>query len=382
MRKTNQDAYFFSKEYGIVIVSDGMGGHKGGEIASQLVVDGLRDAYMASNQILLENVGSFLDDVLKSINAEILRQANADERIHGMGATVNYLQFAAGTVAIGHAGDSRTYLARILQTPSGEKTCALWQLTVDHNVGTFLERGIFKSSHFRTPPTERQKSRLTRGMGVTCDLSADLYTRTLMEDDVLVTCSDGLHGFVPEEAIIDALCSGPIADSPQRLIELAKSVGAPDNVTIVISVWSEHEEPLQTPPQTSDSYLVRFPDGCIEGPFAAREIVQRWIAGNISFEAEINGAGSEWVFLRRYRDIYRVYPEFNCPAVREHVTRMAPASSASPSVVKGARGTITSRLRKASTHWWLAGIMLFIILFVLFYNAWTEYLLLRDSVWQ
>jgi serine/threonine protein phosphatase PrpC len=384
VRKTNQDAFFFNKEYGIVIVSDGMGGHKGGEIASQLVVDGLRDAYMASSQILFENVGSFLDDVLKTINAEILRQSEADERLSGMGATVNYLQFAGGMVAIGHAGDSRTYLVRKTHASSNQKHCAMWQLTVDHNVGTFLERGILKSSQFATPPSERHKARLTRGMGVTRNLSADLYTRTLVDGDVYLTCSDGLHGYVTEEAILDTLCEGPISEAPTRLINLAKSMGAPDNVTVVISVWGEQEEPLRDPVSEDKihaPFLIRLPEGILDGPLDSKQIIQRWTLGHIPLESEISGHGRNWVFLHKWKNIYLTYPEFDCAPVREYLSRMGPASSAAPSVIKGARGTITSRLRKPATFWWLAGGSLVLFGIIVFWSTLAEFVSLRDNTW-
>jgi serine/threonine protein phosphatase PrpC len=382
VRKSNQDALFFSKEYGIVIVSDGMGGHKGGEIASQLVVEGLRDAFLATSQILLENMESFLDDVLRNINAEILRQSNANEKLRGMGATVNYLQFAGGMLAIGHAGDSRTYLLRRAKNRSGKTTCHMWQLTIDHNVGTFVERGLLKLGPLKGNLTERQKSRLMRGMGVSVDLKSDLYTRQLCEGDVLLTCSDGLHGYVPEEAIMEAMCSGPIAQAPSRLINLAKSAGAPDNVTTVVSVWSEDNEPLtgEHPSHSgSGSYLLRMPDGVVLGPFDASEVVRKFSQGAIPLDAEVSAHGKSWMFFRKHNKLFEIYPEFNIPAVREYVSHMAPPSTAVPSVLKTSRQKAFAKVPLRKKIFVGIAVFAFVIVVTLFLLTWMELSVLRDT---
>jgi serine/threonine protein phosphatase PrpC len=381
VRSNNQDAFFFSTDYGIVIVSDGMGGHKGGEIASRLVVDGLRDAFLESSEILLEHIGDFLNDVLHEINAEILRQSEANEKLRGMGATVNYLQFGGGMVAIGHAGDSRTYLLR-LAPQNGEAQCLMWQLTVDHNVGTFVERGLLKLGELENTLTERQKSRLMRGMGVTANLKADVYSRQLRDGDVLLTCSDGVHGYVTDEAIAKAMCAGPIAKAPERLIELAKSVGAPDNVTAVVSVWSEDSEPLalQKPAERNNaSYLVRARDGQITGPFTATEIIRKWTQDSISFDDEISASQHPWVFLKHATKLYSQYPEFDKPSVREWVARMAPPSTQAPSVIKTftQKAFAKGHTGKTITAWCVALLLIGILILVLL--TWNEYAMLKNT---
>lgn len=332
VRTSNQDNLYFNADFGIAIVSDGMGGHKGGEIASELVVNGIKDAFLSASQILVENMGLFLDDALGRINADILTRAKADHNLHGMGATVNFLMFAGGKAAIGHAGDSRTYLVRGVTLASGKKSYHMWPMTVDHNVGTFIERGILVEGRDFRPGTvnERIKARLTRGMGVVSDLKADLYTREILENDVYVTCSDGLHGFCEEIDILNTIVHGPISTAHERLIRLAKQKGAPDNVTIVVSVCSEEAEPLLKPafaPPDHGSYLVRLAHGEVRGPFSANDIIRQWVTDKLPNNAEVAASNRRWVFLNHGQLLTETYPEFNHPKVREKLRALNPDST-------------------------------------------------------
>ena len=354
VRSNNQDAYYCSAEYGLVVVSDGMGGHKGGEVASQLVVTGLREAFLASRQIVVEDVAPFLDEALRKINSEILQRSADDEKCRGMGATVNYLQFAGGQLAIGHAGDSRTYLIRAHRKPDGRPRFSIWCLTVDHNVGTFVERGLLKLD--RDIPaaslTERQKSRLMRGMGVVPDLKADLYFRTLVEGDVFLTCSDGLHGFVSDKEILKTVVNGPVATAPERLIERAKAVGAPDNVTVVISILAETEEPLRdfdSPVLEKTPYLVRLPDGELCGPFTASEIVEKISSNEFPMASEASASLGKWVFFNERTELLKTYHEFDLPKLKTH---LAFANSA---LSEGAARIKRKVSESAQNQWMLVG---------------------------
>jgi PPM family protein phosphatase len=331
VRANNQDAYFCSAEHGIAIVSDGMGGHKGGEIASQMAVQGLKEAFFAQGTLQTEIVGEFLDSALNRINTEIITRANADDRYKGMGATINYLQFAGGSLAIGHAGDSRTYLIRSWSRPDGKLRYGMWCLTVDHNVGTFVERGLLIPGRDLgpLPLSERTKARLMRGMGVVPDLKADLYCKDIQEGDVYLTCSDGLHGFCLDSEILKCVADGPLAKTPERLIGLAHKAGAPDNVTVVLSVISEGTDPLFTPsgPKFQKSpFLVRLPSGQILGPMSSEELVNCWLSSQFDLEAEVCAALGPWVFLRERDLLFKTYPEFKTQKVTDHYLFLAPES--------------------------------------------------------
>lgn len=332
VRSANQDAYYCNAEWGIAIVSDGMGGHKGGERASQLTTEGLKDAFRSRTTFNIEDISAHLDETLQGINYEIHRIAQEDEDLHGMGATVNYLHFTGGHVAIGHAGDSRTYLVRAFLTSKGQTKHGIWQLTIDHNVESFVERGLLVPGRDLpdAPITVRQKARLTRGMGVVQNLKADLYCKKIEDGDVYLTCSDGLHGFVSDRDILQAMISGPIARAPERLIELAIKAGAPDNVTVVISVASTAAEPLikskgaqwHKPP-----FLARDASGQISQLISADKIIKKWMDFEISNEAEICSYNGKWVFLQKRNVLIRTYPDFDNPSVHERLDQVAPQSA-------------------------------------------------------
>ena len=330
VRANNQDNYFCSSDFGIVIVSDGMGGHKGGEIASRLVVEGLRDAYLQSDQILAEQVGSFLDETLSKINMDILGRSRKDSNLKGMGATVDYLQYAGDTVVIGHAGDSRSYLLKSYERKGKGVRTGIWCLTVDHNVGTFLKRGLLIPGRDIAPPPHSEKvlSRLTRGMGLIPDLKADLYYRSLDEGDVYLTCSDGVHGFISDEAILRAVCAGPIEEAPKRIIEVVKKKGAPDNITVVLTIVGEAKHPLRSK-EAKDKFidkpfLLRMPSGEITGLHSSKDIIEKWTHGSLPGDCEVAGPFGSWVFLEKPAQVLRRYPSLQTSEMNEFVKRMQP----------------------------------------------------------
>ena len=209
----------------------------------------------------------------------------------------------------------------------------MWQLTIDHNVESFVERGLFVLGRDipDAPLTLRQKARLTRGMGVVQNLKADLYCKKLEDGDVFLTCSDGLHGFASDRDVLQAMIAGPIARAPERLIALAIKSGAPDNVTVVISVASSAAEPLlncKGPQWNKPPFLARDASGQMSQLISADKLIKKWMAFEISNEAEICSYNGKWVFLQKRNALIRAYPEFDTPAVRERLEHVAPQSAA------------------------------------------------------
>lgn len=330
VRSSNQDSFFFSPEYGIAILSDGMGGHRGGKVASQMVVEGLKEAYISSNEILLEHVDAFLDETLRRINDQVFTESAKNPSLRGMGATVNYLQFAAGTLSLGHAGDSRTYFIQGFQTPTSKLKHGMWQLTIDHNVGTFVERGLLRMPNAKQPLDKRQRSRLMCGIGVSRDLAPDIYYFKLSGGEVFLTCSDGLHDVVPEREILKILASVPIETAPKRLIEMAKKYGAPDNVTVIICTYSDDPEPLMAPSNPPKvqyrPFLVRCQSGELRGPLPAETIIGDWTRGRIPSNGEVCASLDKWVMLDRATEILKHYPEFNTDAFKRQLDFARPTS--------------------------------------------------------
>ncbi|MEY4066329.1 MAG: hypothetical protein RIR26_2537 [Pseudomonadota bacterium] len=325
VRALNQDAYACDASTGVVILSDGMGGHAAGEVASQMVVEGLAESLSQISQVDLQEIAYKIDEAIQSVNTKLLVKSQEDASCRGMGATVNVLCFSQGFVTIGHVGDSRTYLLRAYKSPDDKPRFSSWQLTIDHNLGTFLDRGIVNVTGTKTPPSNispRDRSKLTRGMGVMADPKPDIYTKRLTDGDVFLTCSDGLHGFVSDRDVLKTLISGPLAEAPQRMIDIAKAAGAPDNVTIILTVVSDLEEPFREfkgPVFTSRPFLLRLPTGEVQGPLTSSEIIELWLKRSLPGNTEMAAGLGDWVLLRNKDSVVQTYSEFKQNSYLNHV---------------------------------------------------------------
>lgn len=217
VRRVNEDRYFASAENGVWAVADGMGGHARGDWAATQVIDSLvtlpksedLDAMIAEVRTKLENA-----------NAVILSEAEA--RGQQMGSTVLVMVVRDHAFGLCWAGDSRAYLLR---------DGILHRLTRDHSlVQEMVDLGMIKPEEAFTHP---KRNVLTRAVGVSEAFEVDTQTYELLPDDVVLLCSDGLHGVLPE-AEMAAILNGARADEASRaLIDRCHELGAPDNITLV-----------------------------------------------------------------------------------------------------------------------------------------------------
>lgn len=316
VRAQNQDAYTCNASRGFAVLSDGMGGHAAGEVASHMVVEGLSEALTSFGQYSIEDIPLKLDDTIQQVNTKLILRSQDDSGCRGMGATVNVLFFAQGFLTIGHVGDSRTYLIRAFKSPENKPRFGIWPLTIDHNLGTFIDRGILSTpkQSSESDLSERDRSKLTRGMGVMADPKPDIYSRRIAEGDIFLTCSDGLHGFVTDKDMLRAIATGNLIEAPQRLIDLAKAAGAPDNVTVVLSVVSNLEEPFRDfegPVYNSRPYLLRLPNGEIQGPLTVSEITDLWVRRAIPGNTEVAASLGPWLLLRNKSALLHTYKDFD-----------------------------------------------------------------------
>ena len=222
-RKTNQDSIFFDEPQGLGIVADGIGGRKGGEIASSLAVNGLRKAFLASDRIRHEEINSFLVSAVDKVNQEIIERGNHESEIAGMGTTINCVMFVGDKCHIAHIGDSRTYLWY-------EKH--LFLLTLDHNVGNFVERGWLPKAASGT-----RDGALVRAVGLAQRCEVDIYEMKLRKGQIFLTCSDGLSGMVEDRQIAKLISENvhQFEKLPQILIDAANRNGGKDNITVLLS---------------------------------------------------------------------------------------------------------------------------------------------------
>ena len=231
IRKNNEDSYCYWEPSGddlfprlgrLAIIADGMGGYEGGQIASSMAVEVVRDAYANSSE---PDPEKRLSHAFAEAHRRIQQRAAADRALQGMGTTCTALALVNRELHFGHVGDSRLYLRR-----QGR----LELLTRDHTlVAHWVETGALNRQEADTHP---QKHVLTAALGVSEQVHPDLSGAPLPlhSGDVLLLCSDGLWGQLDERQISMALGASVLDDASRNLVHLAKANGGPDNITLVL----------------------------------------------------------------------------------------------------------------------------------------------------
>src|SRR5690349_21197022 len=197
-----------------------MGGHAAGEVASQLVIAALAhlDDDEPGGDLL-----SKLDAAVREGNSAIAAHVEADPELEGMGTTLTAILFAGNRLGLVHIGDSRGYLLR-----DGE----LNQITKDDTfVQTLVDEGRITAEEAHSHP---QRSLIMRAL-TGHEVEPTLIMREARAGDRYLLCSDGLSDPVSHDTIAEALQIADVAESADRLIELALRGGGPDNVTVVVA---------------------------------------------------------------------------------------------------------------------------------------------------
>lgn len=226
VRKENQDAYeicSMSGDSGFGLVCDGMGGARAGNIASQLAVESVSTALREG---IPDGIGwdTRLAQVVEQANETVYQRSVQDEACRGMGTTIVAAVVDGGYVDIINVGDSRCYLV-------DEEDIV--QITRDHSwVEDLVMRGDITPEEARSHP---RKNLITRALGVDRSVRPDLFRIERKTGSYLLLCSDGLSNIVTDpELLYEIIHGGQPADCCQRLLDIAISRGAPDNVTAVL----------------------------------------------------------------------------------------------------------------------------------------------------
>jgi protein phosphatase len=219
-RKINQDAFLKDDELALYVVADGMGGHRGGEVASRLCVEGIQK-YCRENRNT-----SGRDQLDKGTNVacqEIFRQATQNPDLAGMGTTVAALLFQPEAMYIGQVGDSRAYLI-------GQE--GIWQMTEDHSLlNEEIRAGRLDAAQIST---YQFRNVITRSVGYESHVVVDIYRRKPRIGDMYLLCTDGLSGLVEIREIYDELKKhGPDAGL-KNLVNMANQRGGDDNITALV----------------------------------------------------------------------------------------------------------------------------------------------------
>jgi len=206
----------------IFVVADGMGGHRGGEIASKLAVETIVSLYYT---VEAPDPTAILGECFVQANKKIFQKATSDADLFGMGTTCTTMVVRGTEAFFAHVGDSRAYVLR-----NGD----LFQLTEDHSlVGEMVRSGILSLEDAQHHP---KRNVITRSLGTHQDLAPDFPSTpyTIADGDVFLLCSDGLTSMVPDEEIKSIVGAHEPTEACQALVDLANTNGGKDNITVQI----------------------------------------------------------------------------------------------------------------------------------------------------
>jgi len=205
----------------IAAVADGVSGSEGGEVASQMAVEGLIQAYRDGDQQLA--AGTRLYRAVQDANIAIYDRAVAVPELRGMSTTLTAVAVEQGELTVVHVGDSRLYLIR---------RGAISQLTKDHTVTAEKVRmGLVSKDKART---HADRSVLTRCVGRELIVNRDRAACHLSQGDVLLLCSDGLYNVLPDQELARLISGQDASGACRALVERANSLGTADNLTAVV----------------------------------------------------------------------------------------------------------------------------------------------------
>jgi serine/threonine protein phosphatase PrpC len=232
VRSENQDSYAcYTPENGarhtkgiLLALADGMGGHSGGAVASQLAIDVLLDNYyQGADRDILEALGH----AFQAANEKVIEAAGENDAYENMGSTLTAVVIHHEMMYYAHVGDSRGYLI-----DDGQIT----QFTEDHSfVADLVKAGAISKDEARVHP---EKNLITRAVGIREDLAPDLdrWRDPLKKGQYILICCDGLHGVVEEDQIVNTVTT---VKDPNRICEtlvgMANANGGPDNVTVIVA---------------------------------------------------------------------------------------------------------------------------------------------------
>ncbi len=230
VREMNQDYYYISNETDeikIFILADGMGGYKGGEIASQLATISAK-SYIESNFNKIEHTKEEILKLVKSAaeyaNMVVYEKSKEIKELEGMGTTIEIVIIYQNRAYIGHVGDSRVYRIR---------DQFLRKLTNDHSyVQKLVKDGKITKEEAEQHP---KKNMLMKALGCTAYLEPDVMVKGFQKNDVLVMCSDGLTNMVSNEEIYNIVKKDAYV-AAKDLVDLANENGGIDNITVIILV--------------------------------------------------------------------------------------------------------------------------------------------------
>ncbi len=235
-RTENEDYFCVDETLGLFIVADGMGGHASGEVASKMATELVRDAFERakggeaplpspanSPEKRLSEEAKLLAEAIRFANQMVFDTARDNPQHKGMGTTIVAVLIEGERMTVAHVGDSRLYLVR--------GNC-VEQLTDDHALlAEQVREGLISQEE---ADRSNMKNIITRSIGVTPEVEADLDEMTLSDGDRLVLCSDGVTSLLDEDDFHSIVTAGGTpADACKKLVDRANDLGGTDNITVI-----------------------------------------------------------------------------------------------------------------------------------------------------
>jgi protein phosphatase len=226
VRDVNQDYVFVSDTPigslpNLLIVADGMGGHKAGEYASRFATEVVKEEIVQSRE---ESPEAMLTQAIITANHKLREEAEQDQRLHGMGTTLVVATIIEKTLYFANVGDSRLYLIN-----NGIK-----QLSKDHSlVQEMVRLGGINQEEAKHHP---DKNIITRAVGGREKVEVDFFEYRLKIGDTILMCTDGLSNMVEDEEILGIVRrSRDVVEAVEQLIESAKEHGGSDNIGVILA---------------------------------------------------------------------------------------------------------------------------------------------------
>jgi len=230
-RKDNEDTLLIDDDMGLYVVADGMGGHRAGEVASQLVVDSIRDyvshkheekaALTGLNDQTLSPAANLIFKGIILSNEVVHEAAKKNDAYHGMGSTVSVLYINDGTLVAANVGDSPIYLIHKGQI---ETLSVMHTVVAEHKAANPLGADQIGTEYNHV---------LTRAMGSESTVEANICEVPYFIDDRLVISSDGLTDLVSPDEILSTVTRQPPKIACQTLVKMANDRGGTDNITVI-----------------------------------------------------------------------------------------------------------------------------------------------------
>jgi len=227
-REKNQDSFYIPKEddkLKIFALADGMGGYKGGEVASRLAVISAKN-YLETNFEKIEHTKEAILDLIKSsveyANMVVYEKSKEDDNLQGMGTTLELCLIYNNRAYIGHVGDSRIYRIR---------KGIIRKLTTDHSyVEKLVKDGKISKEEANYHP---KKNMITKALGCGAFVEPDVMVKGFQKEDIIILSSDGLTNMVTDEEIL-AEAINDISKASINLVDKANEMGGYDNITIIV----------------------------------------------------------------------------------------------------------------------------------------------------